>query len=262
MSKIPRSNATNTYLSKSKDFRTWDREFIQQAKSLMLWSYIRPQNRVTWPIEPVEPSMADYPKAANRISTRSSSTITVHTDQEETDPNGIPASAMEMTPSGRQQYNHDLHYYWNKKKAYETHFSALNKLVDWMQKTVSKNYSNTMMDPDDTIDIWYDNLSAIGKDMNKVDKHTAKLEYVNWIEQQARAGKPIKDLMTWVDEWSQKISLALEFDPTVRNSYDMILDIERVLKPTIGDWAPTYRMINEETIEANEITHIQIGAAL
>ncbi|RYC62179.1 hypothetical protein CHU98_g4043 [Xylaria longipes] len=69
-----------------------------------------------------------------------------------------------------------------------------------------------MMDPDDTIDVWYDNLSAIGKDMNKVDKHIAKLEY--------------------------KISLALEFDPTVRNSYDMILDIERVLKP-IGDWALT-----------------------
>ncbi|KAI0388305.1 hypothetical protein F5Y17DRAFT_453350 [Xylariaceae sp. FL0594] len=122
MSKIPSFNATSTYLSKSKDFRTWDRELTQQAKSLMLWPYIRPQNRDTWPSEPVEPSMADYPKTANRIATRSSSTITVHTDQEEIYPNGIPRSAMEMTPSGRQQYNHDLHYYWNKQKAYERTF--------------------------------------------------------------------------------------------------------------------------------------------
>lgn len=259
MSKTSQSSALSTYLGKAKDFRSWDREFIQQARSLMLWPYIRPDSRIDWPLEPVKPSMRNYPKASIRVSTRASSTIA---DHEEIDPNGTPVNAMEMTPSGRQQYNYDLQDYRHEEKKWESHHAALHKLVDWMQKTVSKEYSNTMMDPEDTVDIWYDNLSAIGKDMNEINKHTAKLEYVAWIEQQIKSSKPVKDLMTWVDQWVQKVSLALEFDHTVRNSYDMVLDIERALKLTIGDWAPMYRMVNGAAISANKLTHIQIAAAL
>ncbi|KAI1325463.1 hypothetical protein F5Y16DRAFT_377700 [Xylariaceae sp. FL0255] len=116
-------------LSKSEDFRVWRNAFIQQAVSLALWTYIDPSYRQPWPIEPTKPSVRSYPKTASRVGTRGSS-FTI--DPEEIDLDSTPANAIEMTPTGRIQYNLDVQEYRYEYRVWEIYISNKHKLVEWM----------------------------------------------------------------------------------------------------------------------------------
>jgi hypothetical protein len=80
------------------DWINWSREFRIKARPLNLWTYIEPDKNIPWPIQPIAPNMANYPKRAVRSETRGRGQAETPAP-EQVDPRGSPTSIGEMTTS-------------------------------------------------------------------------------------------------------------------------------------------------------------------
>jgi hypothetical protein len=126
-----------------QDWIKWSREFRIKTKSLNLWTYIDPDNRIPWPVELVAPVISNYPKRVVRIETRISSSRTIETNlspaQEEPDTHNAPRTTSEMTTEGRASYQLDMNNYMFLKNEFKDYRTSLDKLTDWITSTTGSS---------------------------------------------------------------------------------------------------------------------------
>jgi hypothetical protein len=52
----------DTYFTGPEDFHSWNIQFFLKANGLLLWTYVRPVDRLPWPVEPKMPDFKAYEK--------------------------------------------------------------------------------------------------------------------------------------------------------------------------------------------------------
>lgn len=246
MQKTSNSNE-KVMLRSPNDFYTWDRVFRSKAVGVDLWDYIEPDLdlRIPWPTRPKVPKVEDYPKAATTPSSSTRSSATLEYEAIDAAP---PRNMLEMTSVGRSTYIADSNNYNARIREYTDLIRTVNQLKDWVIDTVSTTYRDTLLDPNDTLDIWYEKLCNIGSHLQGTMKHQAKLEYQSFIDNTAK--RPPKDLGTWATEWEGKLALAEQHGATdLKESYNLATDLQKAFGGgEYSEWVTAYRQSNRDLI--------------
>jgi hypothetical protein len=93
----------------------WKNRFLRRAKDLRLWAYIDPEGTASWPSEPLEPDLTDFPRRQNNgITTRTAARAAASGSSRGTAEAGSygteefdepPASTLDLSDAGRNAYN-------------------------------------------------------------------------------------------------------------------------------------------------------------
>ncbi|CAJ2500874.1 Uu.00g037270.m01.CDS01 [Anthostomella pinea] len=169
-------NNNRTIFSRPEDWKRFNTEHQTKAVAFDLWDYINPEDKVTWPTKPEEPSYANYPKKLGR-GTRTSSSITVGGEEESVDPNRTPTNTMEMTQIGRSAYTQNWNHYTHKSREYTEHRKNVKSMTDWMLNTIQQPYRATIYKATKKIDQWYKDLQDIGDVYTSRQKPEARNRY-------------------------------------------------------------------------------------
>ncbi|KAJ3554727.1 hypothetical protein NPX13_g10536 [Xylaria arbuscula] len=247
-------------LRNANDFYSWNRELKSKAVGLDLWDYITPdlEMKIPWPKRPIMPKIEDYPKAATTpaLATRSSSTV----DHETIDPRP-PRSVTEMTAVGRNAYNTDSNNYNARIREYTDLIKSINQLKNWILETVSQNYKDTLLEPTDTLDVWYEKLCTIGAHLKGSLMHQARLDYRSFIDNSAKRSP--KDLGTWATEWEGKLAIAVKHGASdLIESYNIATDLEKALGTSYQEWVTAFRQTNKLEIKQGTLDYTEVAADL
>ena len=177
-------SSENVSLKGPEDWEAWNTQFESKAISTDLWRLISPSEDQddTEPFaeKPTPPKISDYDK---KLTTRrSQSTAMVQGSQqattqiEEVDYAHKLRTATEMTTAVRQAFQLDWTLYQHDSKIYTAEREAINKLRNWVLKTMSEHLIRTVCDPKDTIRDWYTKLKEqVGVSATKLKRDARAL---------------------------------------------------------------------------------------
>jgi len=112
-----------------------------------------------------------------------------------------------MTTAARQAFQLDWTLYQHDFKIYTAEREAIDKLRNWVLKTVSEHLIRTTCDLEDTLKGWYRKLKEqVGVSATK-QKLDARALYKT-------ANKPLtkapRDPLVWLNTWEEAVTLAKE----------------------------------------------------
>jgi hypothetical protein len=215
----------NTIVLKTQDnWEEWNTQFEGLARGKNIWDIIT-GDKEELP-EPEEPREDDLPPAG---STRSQSAVS--------------------TSVADQQFA------WTRYKTrldiYTRQQTELNKLREWMQKTISPQVYKHCCKPAETMQDWYINLQqSVGID-NATTKNIAREAY-------RKAIKPLtkpRDALNWITSWEEAMQKATDAKIAVAASTsDWIGDFLAAVRPINPTWATSYQMIKQKEIDKDRLT--------
>ena len=112
-----------------------------------------------------------------------------------------------MTTAARAAFQLDWNMYTHNSRLYTQEKEAIEKIKDWMLKTVSPHLIRTACSPTDGINRWYEKLQVqVG--VTEAKQWRDAREYYKAVIKPTN--KPPKDMLTWLSTWEEVISLAQE----------------------------------------------------
>ncbi|KAI1748334.1 hypothetical protein F4782DRAFT_534560 [Xylaria castorea] len=147
-----------------------------------------------------------------------------------------------MTAIGRNTYNTGSNNYNDRTREYTDLIKSINQLKNWLLKTVSQNYKDTLLELTDTMDAWY-----------------KKLYYSSFIDNSAKRSP--KDLGTWATEWEGKLAIAVKHGATdLIESCNIATDLEKALGTSYQEWVTTFRQTNKLKIKEGALDDTEVAA--
>ena len=195
------SKSDSVRFDQPQDWIKYGREFRIKAKSLSVWIYIDPDNRIPWLIEPVTPMISDYPKKIVRVETRVSSSRTLSDAipiPEETDLNAVPRTITEMIIDGRASYQLDLSNYMYLDKKFKDFRMNLDKLTDWITSITASSIRESYCDEDKTMDEWYLVFKQTGSVYEDTQIVRIRTKYQAMIKPLSMIPRKFNE---WITEW-------------------------------------------------------------
>lgn len=242
-----------------KDWIDWSREFRIKARSLNLWTYIEPDKNIPWPIQPIAPNMANYPKRAVRSETRGRGQAETPAP-EQVDPRGSPTSIGEMTTEGKLNYQQDWATYTFLAKEYKDHRTNFDKMSDWITSTTSPIIRKTCCREDTTMDAWYMAFKETGSAYEQDRISDIRTRYQAAIKPLSKAPRKFNE---WLHEWESAMAEGQELglgDTT--NAVFWAPDLARALQQVLSIWATNFVSNNKDKIQDNHLNYREVAAEL
>lgn len=245
---------------KPQDWTKWSREARIYAKNLDLWAYIDPENKAPWPVKPVRPNIADYPKKLVRIETRQSSSNTLESTPtlEQVDISSTPRTVGEMTAEGRANYQFDINHYMYEDKRYKDHRTNVTTYSNWIVSTVGTSIRESACDEDTTIDDWYTGLQRIGAPYMSFEKVEARTKYQAAIKPLLKMPRNFND---WLTTWTTAMAEGLRTNcPETKDADIWARDLIKALQVALPSWANTFLGNNRTKIADNSLNFRDVAA--
>lgn len=249
------SNANNVFLKGPEDWEDWDLKFQAQAVSKRLWDQIK--HSKPFLKDPKEPIIADYRLASQQASTQSTSTRRA-ASQSTAASQATPATAEEVTFADLQSNEKaDFNFAWTmyqaQKKDYNTQIEAIDKMRDWVTKTVDSKYYRVSCKPTESIKDWYDKLKESAGVSDLQSRNDARDAYKQAIKPLTRVPK---DLPAWATAWEHAISAAKEKGvAAAQTPAEWFEDFITAVRPIMEHWAASYRLVKAKEVEEGSLTY-------
>ncbi|THC87285.1 hypothetical protein EYZ11_013269 [Aspergillus tanneri] len=217
---------TTVRLTSQDDWEDWQIQFEGLARGKNIWDIIT-GDKVEREL-PFEPNDDDIPPAG---STRSSST-TSHADYQ---------LAWTIYRTRLEQYNKQQ--------------MDLNKVREWMQKTVSPHIYTVTCDPSEPLKEWYDNLQKnVGIDKSRIQDLAMELY------QKALKTPKQKDILSWLNNWENAMQKATKAKlPVASFPKQWIKDFLGVVRPLNPVWVESYWIAQEEKIKTGDLSFRKVS---
>ncbi len=239
-----------TKLDSPADWERWRRQFQSLARAADLWRVVQ---GLQTPIEmPVEPNMTSYPHSTPALQTRSQSQAAEDSQSTVQQENQLgPVEFAHLTPAGQKSFQIAMSLYENKMKAYNTQRQGIQKLIDFIHRTVAPAYLENCCDPDDDLDTWFANLKKMAGTSTSQDFTNARDRYNKAI----RPLTKIKDYEKWIVEWELAINNAQKKGVGSGKPLEWIEDLFSAVGQVLPEWVNSYRLFSREKVEAGTLIY-------
>ncbi|KAA8641563.1 uncharacterized protein ATNIH1004_011699 [Aspergillus tanneri] len=140
--------------------------------------------------------------------------------------------------------------YRTKLEEYNKQKAELNKIREWIQKTVSPQVYEFCCIPSDSLNDWYDNLKKnVGVDEFRV-KELAREAYQKAI----KTPKP-RDINTWINNWELAMQKGIKAKIAVATSLtDWIKDFLNAVRSLNPHWVESYWINKKQDIQEESLS--------
>jgi len=222
-------------LSDFSSWTPWLQQLETRSVSLNTWELIAPNGTKVPRIEPTFPSQPSLDKYEGRATLG-------------LDDNGdrvLPENPSDLTPNGIRAWKDDVEYYKmsleefkNKDRKYQEERASLDKLVVYLQQTVSPHLMKNCCKPGQPIRTWLSTLKeTVGIDAEE-ERERARDRYLS-------ALKPMRQASSW-DTWLTEYDHAATTAETegvseVQNIVDITRDFLRAILKVAPTWEISFK---------------------
>jgi hypothetical protein len=215
-------------LSDFSSWTPWLQQLETRSVSLNTWELIAPNATKVARIEPTFPSQPSIPRYEGRASLGF-------------DDNGkrlLPERPSDLTQNGVEYYKMSLEEYKNKDKKYQKERASLDKLVVYIQQTVSPHLMKNCCKPGQPIRTWLATLKdTVGVDA-KEERERARDRYLAALKSMRQASS----WETWLAEYNHAATTAeTEGVSEVQNIADVTRDFLRAIIKVAPTWEVTFK---------------------
>lgn len=254
------NNDKTVFLASSDDWESWDLQFKAQAVAAGIWSQV--QGVTPLLEEPTAPNPADHkhkapsqPTITARVSTES---MTGDDDSGPANPQtNNPITIADLTTDGFRTFQMTWTVYQAAKKDYVQQTERVERLKQWMLKTISTHYQRTSCKPTNSIQDWYTALKTQAGTSDDDTIDDAREAY-------QLAVKPLhrvpKDLIKWSEQWEHAVSTAQ--DKGVGEALRIkswFTDFINAVQPIMGSWITSYEMLQRPSIKQLTLTYREVA---
>jgi hypothetical protein len=162
-----------------------------------------------------------------------------------------------MSPAQWTSFQNAWSLYKDQQKEYSAQMDAIDKVKDWVRKTVSRHYQKTSCLPTATLRSWYRRLKENVGTTNRQTKAQAREAY-------KKAVKPLasvpKDFPAWITAWEQAIAAGQEkkVAATLQCS-DWFEDFTDAVSPVMESWVLAYSITKSQEIDDDTLSYRQVA---
>ena len=235
------STDNNVFLTSPDDWEAWELQFQGQAGSKRLWDQILGTKEFL--IEPIAPELTSF---QHPVATGSQSGSNGEPEA------NIPLSFATLSGKNQKAFQFAYTVYTEEEKRYVAQIASIDKVKEWIRKTVSPNYQRTCCRPIESIKDWYEKL----KEHAGISEYEAETETR---EKYKRATKPIskpKDIPSWTTAWEQAMAAAQEKGlSAAMNPIEWFDDFMMAVRPVMPNWAESYRIMKKSEVRNKSLTY-------
>jgi hypothetical protein len=148
---------------------------------------------------PTAPDISSFQRhGTTRPATRSQSTVDNEIGSH------ISISFTNLPSEDQKAYQFVYNIYLEKGKRYEAQLTSIDKLKEWIRKTVILNYQQTCCRPTESITQWYEKL----KEHVTVSEYEAETEARDKYRRSIKPVSKVKDILNWITTWEQAMATA------------------------------------------------------
>jgi hypothetical protein len=204
------NNEKTVFLASTDDWESWNLQFQAQAVAGSLWNQI--QGLTPFLHEPTAPDPAQHKHKAPSQSTIAARSGTISAGDE--DDNGQtsqaeqasqPITIADLTTDGFRTYQMEWTIHQANDKKYTQQVERLERLKQWILKTISPHFQLTSCDPIQPITHWYKALKLQAGISDDEALRKAREAYRQATRPLLRAPK---DLIKWSEAWEQAMATA------------------------------------------------------
>ncbi|KAK0734713.1 hypothetical protein B0T26DRAFT_633254 [Lasiosphaeria miniovina] len=250
------NNDKTVALNSSDNWETWNLQFQAQAVAGDIWSQI--QGLTPFLNKPTAPDPARHKhKTPSQLSVTVRGTSVSVADDEEASPASIPITIADLTTDGFKTYQMEWTIYQANLKDYTQQFDRIERLKQWVLKTVSTHYQRTSCKPTKSILDWYNALQTQAGISDDEAIEDAREAYQLAIKPLTRLPK---DLIKWSEQWENALSTAQDKGvPEATRLRSWFNDFIKAVQPILGNWVTAYELVQQTKIKQLTLTYREVA---